>query len=650
MSFLQGLGNACLPRVRQGLASILALQLLVGTPISAFAFEHGREHNPDRETRTPIKHVIIIIGENRTFDHVFGTFVPRHGQTISNLRSEGIVDEDGNPGPNFSRSAQFNTVVNGTYNISPTPKTAFNPMPPAMTDGAPQAASDVNPPPFQTLAVAEAAETDLFPTYNGFLLTGATGLPPKSVDTRIANASNLPSGVFPITPSVAYDAYTGDPVHRFYQMWQQFDCNAGNITKQHPSACLGDLLPYVETTIGTGNTKTAQPPGFNQLTTGEGSNAMGIYNSADGDAPFLTELARRFSMSDNYHQPVMGGTMVQHLILGYADLIWYSDGHGNPLVPPAAQIENPNPLSGTNNFYTRDGGGASYSNCSDLTQPGVAPIVNFLLSLPKPVGSNCQQSRFYGLNNITPQFNADGTLSASATTFPPSNVPHIGDQLMNKGISFVYYGGHWDRAVAHQPNAYCAICNPFQYASDIMSDPAVRAAHIQDTTNLHNAIKNGTLPAIAFAKPDGLADGHPASSKIDLFEGFVKKIVSELQDNRELWEETAVFVTFDEGGGYYDSGYIQQLDYFGDGPRIPMIVVSPFTRGGRISHEYADHVSIVKFIERNWDLHPITGRSRDNLPNPAAAHNNPYVPLNGPAISDLLDMFDFDHHFDRDDD
>jgi phospholipase C len=262
--------GACLPGLKRGLAMLMVLQLLVGAPISAFAAtrDRDRDPNPDRDTRTPIKHVIIIIGENRAFDHVFGTFVPRHGQTISNLLSEGIVNGDGTPGPNFSRSAQFNTVVNGTYNISPTPKTAFNPLPPAMTDGTPQAASDLNPPPFLTLAAAEAAETDLFPTFNGFLLTGATGLPPKSIDTRIANANNLPNGVFPITPAVAYDAYTGDPVHRFYQMWQQFDCDASHISAQHPNGCLADLLPMLRplSAPATPNRRsrrasTSSPPG-----------------------------------------------------------------------------------------------------------------------------------------------------------------------------------------------------------------------------------------------------------------------------------------------------------------------------------------------------------------------------------------------------
>ena len=104
---------------------------------------------------------------------------------------------------------------------------------------------------------------------------------------------------------------------------------------------------------------------------------------------------------------------------------------------------------------------------------------------------------------------------------------------------------------------------------------------------------------------------------------------------------TAVFITFDESGGYYDSGYEQPLDFFGDGPRIPLIVVSPYSKGGRIVHSYADHVSILKFVERNWNLPPVTRRSRDNFPNPIASPANPYVPLNSPAIGDLMDMFDF---------
>jgi phospholipase C len=162
-----------------------------------------------------------------------------------------------------------------------------------------------------------------------------------------------------------------------------------------------------------------------------------------------------------------------------------------------------------------------------------------------------------------------------------------------------------------------------------------------DTDQLYMDIKNGKLPAVSFVKPSGWVDGHPASSKWDLFEGFVTNIVDLVQSKPHLWASTAIFVTVDEGGGYYDSGYVQPLDYFGDGTRIPLMVVSPYTKPGHISHTYADHVSILKFIERNWSLPKISGRSRDNLLNPTSTLAQPSVPTNSPAISDLSDLFQF---------
>ena len=71
-----------------------------------------------------------------------------------------------------------------------------------------------------------------------------------------------------------------------------------------------------------------------------------------------------------------------------------------------------------------------------------------------------------------------------------------------------------------------------------------------------------------------------------------------------------------------------------------MIIVSPYTTGGHVVHDYSDHASVVKFIEANWSLPTITGRSRDNMPNPVTG-SNPYVPTNGPAISDLMTAFRF---------
>ena len=116
------------------------------------------------------------------------------------------------------------------------------------------------------------------------------------------------------------------------------------------------------------------------------------------------------------------------------------------------------------------------------------------------------------------------------------------------------------------------------------------------------------------------------------------------KSNPELWKSTAIFVTFDEGGGYYDSGYVQPLDYFGDGTRIPMIVVSPYTKAGHISHDYTDHVSIAEVHRTQLELQSADPSQPRQLPQSEIQQwGNPYVPVNSPAIGDLFDLFDFDH-------
>ena len=100
--------------------------------------------------------------------------------------------------------------------------------------------------------------------------------------------------------------------------------------------------------------------------------------------------------------------------------------------------------------------------------------------------------------------------------------------------------------------AYCQICNPFQYARSIMGDPVQRAAHIKDTADLLSDIDHDTLPAVSFAKPDGLLDGHPQSSKLGLFEAYLRNILDR-PTRIPLKAKTAVFIVFDEGG-YWDSG------------------------------------------------------------------------------------------------
>lgn len=680
---------------RIGLASAALFQLALGQTwaapqASTAGVEATDTHGRGWDTETPIKHVIVIIGENRSFDHVFATYQPKHGETVWNLLSEGIVTSNGTPGKNFNKALQ-NAALDeqpDTFLLDP-PKHNFpNNVLPAPLVGGPKDSYV----PGDSLTLAEQSENGLPSNYYPYLISGGTGQTSATPDKRIKDVTSLPPGPFQLTnsSSFTYNDYSASPVHRFYQMWQQLDCSIARSSYDNPSGCDAHLFPWVEVTEGAGANGLDQPSNFSTeysptaTTTGEGSTSMGFYNVQKGDVPYFKSLADDYAMSDNFHQSVDGGTGANHIMLGHGDAIWFSDGKGHPLTPPEGvtvdpgtknagvvhEIENPNPAPGTNNWYIEDGygggsygsasyGGGSYSDCADRSQPGVEPIRSYLDSLPRPIEARCEVGRYYLLNNYNPGYFGNGKNAYTDTnpnntvfTIPPSSVRSIGDTLLGANISWKYYGDQWDNyvpdpyqlnygAIGAKTDEYCTICNPFQYDTSIMANPAIRTAHIQDTKNLYADIANGQLPAVSFVKPSGLVDGHPASSKLDLFEGFTKKIVDAVKANPALWKDTAIFVTFDEGGGYYDSGYVQPLDFFGDGTRIPLIVVSPYTRAGHIAHDYSDHVSILKFIERNWDLPPVTTRSRDNFPNPIPAWGNPYTPVNTPAISDLFELFDF---------
>jgi phospholipase C len=770
--------------LRVALSGIALFQFSFGGPVA-------NAQNRSGETATPIKHVIVIIGENRSFDHVFATYTPRPGQTVHNLLSEGIIRLDANknaiPGPNFHKAQQLSASDLGsqdTFLLSP-PKQEFpsNHLPAPEAAGPSGAFGYFTPSSsaFTTIACGTTTSASgktstnyLDPvtcatltesglpnasdanglTYYQSLASGGTNQYSYTPDLRIVNFDNLPAGPFQLTNgtnaatpgySLTYTDYSASPVHRFYQMWQQLNCSIFHASWENPSGCDGKLFSWVEATVGAGTNGLSQAqyaqgyygPSFSEFfeyptgysatnpptetewttdkyalydsvptTTGEGSSALGFYNVQQGDVPYFKSLADTYAMSDNFHQSVNGGTGANHIMLGHGDAIWFSDGNGKPQVPPhnvpatvtpatfvgpglIDEIENPDPAQGTNNWYTQDGygsdynsgypmkdwtttqpnglpiiyGGGSYSNCSDSSQHGVKPILDYLRLLH--IESRCEPGHYYLLNNYNPGWFGNGNNayidqnpSNTPFTIPPSSTPSIGDDLNDADVSWKYYGDMWNNYV-NDPyelnwstkgplaDEYCNICNPFQYDTSIMSNPAQVAAHIQDTQNLYSDIANGSLPAVSFVKPSGYVDGHPSSSKLDLFEGFVRNIVDQVEASPTYTKDTVILITEDEGGGYYDSGYVQPLDFFGDGTRIPLIVVAnqkylPLRATGYISHKYADHVSILKFIERNWNLPPVTHRSRDNFPNPVQPEGS-YAPLNTPALDDLFDFFNFEH-------
>ena len=573
----------------------LSVSISMLSPYYALAAGQSPSH---RETKTPIEHLIVIVGENHTFDNVYGTYKPKNGQKVSNLLSKNIIKPDGTPGTKFALSAQQQAI-----DLTP--------------DGY-----SINPDqtgPYLTLPQPET--------------TYATGLPPGVPDTRYP--SNLPNGPFQLTNTNApVTSYFGDPPHRFFQMWQQSDKGKN------------DLFAWVGVTAGIGsdnNFPGAPVPGH----TFQGGEAMGFFNIHTGDAPVFKDLADHYAISDNYHQFIMGGTGANFLSIVTADAGFYTqDGHA--AIPPASQIEDPTPIKGWNNYYTHDGyTGGSYVNCSDRLEPGVDPIRSYLDTQHTFHHGNCAPDTYYLVNNYGLAYDAKGILkpfdpaaTPPKTILPPQNIPTIADALSAKSISWKYYSGgrNPDNSTTGE---YCGICDPLTGFKSIMTTDLKKNLQGMDAFNT-DVLDEASLPAVSFIRPFESNAGHPANATLPDFEKFVMDVVNKVKANPALWQKTAILITVDEGGGYYDSGYIQPIDFFGDGTRIPLVVVSPWAKKGQIDHSYSDHASILKFIEKNWDLNPLSNRSRDNLPNPIHGNGlNVYVPKNTPAISDLMSLFDF---------
>ena len=580
------------------------------------------------DTTTPIRHLIVVVGVNVSFDTLFATYRPPAGETVHNLLSQGIVTADGNPGPHYTKAVQrIGANRHGRYTLEPTRLAAYAKLPQPMLTGAYDPATLQ---PYPPIADPRFAALDV-------------------------------NGPFQITKFVPYGTPTsalGDPPHRFFQMWQQ----TGGDNRRH------DMFAWVATTAGTGSDNA----GVSAANPGQGGELMGYFNMAQGDAPLFHQLAQNFALSDNYHQAIMGGTGANFFMLATGDVASYRL-NGKPAIPPANQIENPDPQPRTENFYLRDGyAGGSYVKCADADEPGVGEIHVALREAGR--ASHCERDTYYLVNNYDPPYTIGGSakaLGADKFVYPPQAVPTIGEALSAKGVSWKWYTGGRDVAdvtgdplyplirmvvAAQMPSGtadaiidaiafqqtqaliYNNIGDPHNASANVVNSPL--HSHLQGLASLHGDLQNGTLPAVSFIVPKNLDSGHPGYSVPGKYELFVADLLARVQADPALWADTAVVITTDEGGGYFDSGRIQNLDFFGDGPRIPLLVVSPYARRGHVDHVYQDHASILKFIERNWRLPPLSARSRDRLPNPRMDDDG-YLPVNGPAIGDLMTLFDF---------
>jgi acid phosphatase len=385
-----------------------------------------------------------------------------------------------------------------------------------------------------------------------------------SRETNLAFPKTLPNRPFRIDePPVGMplDVRTRDLVHRFYQNKAQI--NGGRNDRFVSMSNAGSLV-------------------------------MGYY---DGSVLPMWLIAREFTLADNFFMGAFGGSFLNHFWLICActpefknapqDMVVVEDGNGNLArrkESPASAIDGP--------VFLRDGSVTPDEFAVNTVQPSYQP------------------------SGIAPAAKGDPTLADpdNPHRLPPQKLKTVGDTLSDKGISWAWYGGDWNRALADRSVIYNAKVVNFQahhhvfnYFERFAPGTADRARHLRDGSEFLRDIDNGTLPQVAFYKPTAMLNEHPGYADVMSGDVHFAEVVRKIRSDPKLWEGVAIILTYDENGGFWDHVAPPAGDRWGPGTRVPTIIVSPFAKKAYVDHTYYDTTSIIKFITRRFGLQQLPG-------------------------------------------
>jgi phospholipase C len=213
----------------------------------------------------------------------------------------------------------------------------------------------------------------------------------------------------------------------------------------------------------------------------------------------------------------------------------------------------------------------------------------------------------WAVNTIQP-FNPPYAANTPACRrLPPLNGPTIGDRLTNAGIGWAWYSGGWDDAVSGSPPALFQFHHqPFAYYANYAPGTPGRS-HLRDESEFLAAARSGQLPAVSFVKPVGDENEHPGYTDLAQGEQHTADLIEAVRQSPD-WNRTAIVVTYDENGGFWDHVPPPVVDRWGPGTRVPTLVISRLARRHFVDHRSYDTTSILATIERRYGLAPLTSR------------------------------------------
>jgi phospholipase C len=285
----------------------------------------------------------------------------------------------------------------------------------------------------------------------------------------------------------------------------------------------------------------------------------------------LLELAQKYTLCDNFYHSAFGGSFLNHMWL---------IASASPVFPNAP----------TTSIATLDASGKLIKDGA-VTPDGFVVNTSFSVNAPHP------------------------STAAANTLVPNQTLPTIGDRLTDKNISWAWYSGGWDSALAGKPDPTFQFHHqPFIYFANFADGTKAKADHLKDETAFVAAAKNGTLPSVSFVKPLGINNEHPGYSDVEGGENHTVELVNDVL-NGPNGDDAVIIITYDENGGFWDHVAPPVIDKkWGPGTRVPGIIISPFARKGYVDHTQYETVSILSFIEKRWHLSALTDRDRNANP------------------------------------
>lgn len=524
--------------------------------------------------KNKVSNIVVIYAENRSFDNLYGNFPGANGLST-------VVDASGNPTSSYIPQKDRD----GTTVLATLPQT---------WNGVTAAGSSV----VITAAQSAGLKNAPFSIETGF--TAGAGAGAKLDNTTV----------------------TRDLYHRFFE--NQMAINGGK----------NDMFAAWEDAGGL---------------------TMGHF---DTSASPLYKLAQANVLADNFFEGAFGGSFLNHQYLICACAPTYPNADTAAAHPTIAVLDK----DASGNWLPHLTAAAT-AKASAMDGPPT-----FQLSGNIAPANYFGDNQFYAVNTMQapyqPSGNAPADLTgndsayantAKPTTLPPQTQTNIGDLLSAKSVDWKWYGGSWNAALTdgkqdptiarsviytgnangvattanvdfqphHQPFNYYANLDPVAHAAD-------RTAHLKDYTDLVADAAAGTLPPVAFYKPEGVYNQHPGYANLADGDARIADLVTKLQASPQ-YKNMVIVITYDEFGGAWDHVAPPKGDKIGPGTRIPAIIISPYAKKGTVDHTQYDTASILRLITRRFGLDALAGlTARDTA-----------LKANGaPAMGDLTNALD----------